>query len=73
MTIFRLTRPKESIMTMKFATYNAAIAFARGSGLLNPSKPYKRTLHIDGDIKIVWCVTMPQVKFCSAQYERIAA
>lgn len=73
MAIFRLTRPRESIMTMKFATYNAAIAFARGSGLLNPSKPYKRIMNINGEIKPIWCVTMPQVKFTSAQYERIAA
>lgn len=76
MTIYKLNRPQEELtVTHKFNSYNAAIAFQSGTGLLNPSKPYKRMLCVNGAIVPVWCVTLPNVSAAKAKptYERIAA
>ena len=58
MTVYTMERPKEAIMTMKFSSYNAAIDFSSKSGLLKPSKPYKRLVWKDGNQVPVWCVTL---------------
>lgn len=83
MKIYQISKPAApAVITMKFDTYNAAIDFATKSGMMKASKPYKRTLHINGEVKIVWCVTMPhhkQVKkpefscIIGTQAEQIAA
>jgi hypothetical protein len=72
MAIYRLTRPKGTT-TMKFNSYNAAIAFAKGSGLLNPSKPYKRVIHNADGTQVIWCVTLPALKNAKATYTKLAA
>lgn len=42
MATYRMTaRPKPSIVTLGFNTYNEAMSFAQGAAMLNPSKPYK--------------------------------
>lgn len=44
--------------TLKFNDYAAADQFANKSGILNPTRPYKRTVWKDGVQIIVWCVTL---------------
>lgn len=44
--------------TLKFNNYAAADQFASKSGVLNPTRPYKRTIWKDGVQIIVWCVTL---------------
>lgn len=75
MTTFIKQQASPCVIAMRFNSYNAAVQFAQGSGLLNPSKPYKRMLQINGSIVPVWHVTLPNVA-CSDKkptFERIAA
>jgi len=73
-TVHVMKRPTSCLQTMKFRTYNAAIDFASKSGLLKPTKPYKRTMYINGSLEPVWCVTLAQTfKPANATFERKAA
>jgi hypothetical protein len=67
-----MNRPSGSSMaTMKFASYNEAIQFSKQSGMLQASKPYKRTAYKDGETVVIWCVTMPNMRPSTATYQRI--
>jgi hypothetical protein len=44
--------------TLKFNDYDAALQFSSKSGVLHPTRPYKRTIWKDGVQIIVWCVTL---------------
>lgn len=73
MAIYQMQRPRTSLQTMKFATYNAAIAFTTKSGLLKPTKPYKRMMIVNGTITPVWCVTLScTVNTARAEYKKAA-
>jgi hypothetical protein len=58
---------------MKFHSFNAAVDFAQKSGMMKASKPYKRMIMIDGELKAVWHVTMPNARPEKATYTRIDA
>jgi hypothetical protein len=73
--VYRMNRPKNFLQTMKFRTFNEAIAFSSKSGLLKPTKPYPRNVWIDGEYLQVWCVTLATTvgKPSNATYELLAA
>lgn len=54
-TVHIIKPAKPSFRSLEFGSYNEAIAFARKSAALNPSKPYKR---IQGDRAPVWVVSL---------------
>lgn len=75
MSVFRMNRPKNFLTTMKFSSYNAAIAFANQSGMLNPTKPYKRLAWKNDEQVLVWCVTLvcSPADASKATFEKLAA
>lgn len=52
-----------AVLTMKFKDFAAAQAFVTKSGaMLADTRPYKRTMWVDGKQVSIWCVTMPTLK-----------
>lgn len=72
MATFIMQRPTNSaVVTMKFKSYNAAVDFAKRSGMLQPSKPYKRNIYQDGELTQIWCVTMPNMNPSNATFCKV--
>lgn len=71
MAVYILNRPASSaVVTMKFNSYNAAVDFFKRSGMLQPSKPYKRHIFKDDEIVQVWCVTLPNMNPSEATFTK---
>lgn len=74
MAVYRKNPAKSALtMSMKFRTYNEAVQFSRASGMLQASKPYKRTGFKDGEQIVFWCISMPNMNpLDSGSYERLS-